>query len=52
MDLKNISWPTVAAILFVVILCVTLVLPNVSDVVVLALGFSGVTAAVLSLRDK
>lgn len=50
--MKQLSWPTVFAILFVVLLCVTLLLPTVIDDVVLALGFSGVIAAILALRDK
>lgn len=52
MDWTKLSWPTVFAILFIVLLCVTLLLPEIADDVVLALGFSGITAAILALRDQ
>jgi hypothetical protein len=52
MDWKNLSWPALAALVCLLLMGVTLVLPNVPDVVVIALGFTSVTGAVLSLRSK
>lgn len=52
MDWKNISWPALASLVCLLLMGVTLVLPNTPDVVVIALGFASVTGAVLSLRDR
>lgn len=52
MDWKNLSWPTVAALLFLVIMFVTLMLPMVPIIVTSTFGTAAVTAAILSLRDR
>ena len=49
--LKNIKWAAVVAVVFIVALSVTLVVPNVDNEVVLALGFGGLTAAILALGE-
>lgn len=51
MDWKKISWTALFAIVVVVVLGVTLVLPNVPDELVYTLGTMGVISAVLSIRD-
>lgn len=51
MDWKKLNYAALIAIIFGVIMFVTLVLPNVADVVTIAFGFGSVTAAVLSLRE-
>jgi hypothetical protein len=49
---KKVSWAAVFAIAVVVVLGVTLVLPNTSAELVYTLGTVGVIAAILSLRDQ
>jgi hypothetical protein len=51
MDWRNVSWPAFIALLFVVMMFVTLALSNEFNAVAYAFGFSSVTAAVLSLRQ-
>ena len=50
--LKQVSWAALFAIAVVVVLCVTLVLPDTPAELVYTLGTVGVIAAVLSLREK
>ena len=49
---KKISWAAVFAIVTVVVLGVTLILPNTPAELVYTLGTMGVIAAVLSIRDQ
>jgi hypothetical protein len=52
MDWKNLSWPALAALAFLVIMFVTLVIPNLPAIVTSAFGSAAVVAAILSLRDR
>lgn len=52
MNWKKLSWAAVFAITVVVVLGVTLILPDTQAELVYTLGTMGVIAAVLSIRDQ
>jgi len=52
MDWKNLSWAAAGALAFLVLMFVTLVIPNIPVIVTSAFASASVTAAILALRDR